>query len=122
MHRVGTAQQLRLLSSRSPVAGRRRRPLTVYFYEEELVAPLIEQFEEERHRVEVRYGDSAELAARSQRRRQHPADVFRHDPGRWGPSRAKASSPSSRATCSTVSMSASATPPAAGSGRRAACA
>ena len=62
--------------------------LTVYSgREEELVAPLLEQFEQENGvELEVRYGDSAELAATiAEEGENSPADVFfAQDPGSLG--------------------------------------
>src|SRR6187455_1197568 len=63
-------------------------PLTVYSgREEELVAPLFEKFTDATGvDVEVRYGDSAELAATiAEEGDNSPADVFfAHDPGSLG--------------------------------------
>ena len=63
-------------------------PLTIYSgREEELVAPLFEMFTEETGtEVEVRYGDSAELAATiAEEGENSPADVFfAQDPGSLG--------------------------------------
>jgi iron(III) transport system substrate-binding protein len=62
--------------------------LTVYSgREEELVAPLLDMFEEESGvEIEVRYGDSAELAATiAEEGENSPADVFfAQDPGSLG--------------------------------------
>jgi iron(III) transport system substrate-binding protein len=62
--------------------------LTIYSgREEELVAPLLEQFEQESGvELEVRYGDSAELAATiAEEGENSPADVFfAQDPGSLG--------------------------------------
>jgi iron(III) transport system substrate-binding protein len=63
-------------------------PLTIYSgREEELVAPLFDMFEEESGiEVEVRYGDSAELAATiAEEGDNSPADLFfAQDPGSLG--------------------------------------
>jgi iron(III) transport system substrate-binding protein len=63
-------------------------PITVYSgREEELVAPLFEQFTEKTGtEVEIRYGDSAELAATiAEEGDNSPADVFfAQDPGSLG--------------------------------------
>lgn len=63
-------------------------PLTIYSgREEEIIAPLLQRFEEESGvDVEVRYGDSAELAATiSEEGENSPADVFfAQDPGSLG--------------------------------------
>ncbi len=63
-------------------------PLTIYSgREEELVAPLLEQFTDATGtEVEVRYGDSAELAATiAEEGENSPADVFfAQDPGSLG--------------------------------------
>lgn len=63
-------------------------PLTIYSGREEgIVEPLLEQFEEETGvEIEVRYGDSAELAATiAEEGDNSPADVFfAQDPGSLG--------------------------------------
>jgi iron(III) transport system substrate-binding protein len=62
--------------------------LTIYSgREEELVAPLLERFEQEKNiELDVRYGDSAELAATiAEEGENSPADVFfAQDPGSLG--------------------------------------
>ena len=100
--------------------------LTVYSgREEELVEPLLQKFEEESGTdLEVRYGDSAELAATiAEEGDNSPADVFfAQDRARSARSLSGACWRSCRPTCSSGWTSASATPTDAGSARADGCA
>ena len=89
MSRLGVAlTALALLAAACSGGGDDARSITVYSgRSEELVAPVIEQFEDESGiDVEVRYGDSAELAATIlEEGDRSPADVFfAQDPASLG--------------------------------------
>lgn len=76
---VGAIALLTLLAGGLAACGDEGGPVTVYSgREEELVAPLFELYEEETgNELEVRYGDSAELAATILEEGDNtPADVF----------------------------------------------
>lgn len=85
---AGLALVLAAAVSVSGCGGGPDGPLTIYSgREEELVAPLFEMFKEQTGiDVEVRYGDSAELAATiAEEGENSPADVFwAQDPGSLG--------------------------------------
>ena len=85
---IGLAALVAAVAAAGCGGGDSDGPLTIYSgREEEIVAPLIQQFEDETGiDVDVRYGESAELAATiAEEGGNSPADVFfAQDPGSLG--------------------------------------